>query len=256
VEIDSRIERLLRRWEQLKEQGIEISVTELCAGCPELCDELRRKIKMLEQIDSVRETVTSSQLAILRGYAPVDLHALETPATIGRYRVVQPLGQGGFGRVYLGHDDDLDRPVAIKVPNPERIAELGDLEVYLREARILATLDHPHIVPVYDVGRTSDGLCYVVSKYVEGTNLADRIKQALPSARESAELVSSVARALHHAHTRGLVHRDIKPANILIDRAGKPFVADFGLALRDDEFGRGPGSAGTPVYMSPEQARG
>ena len=124
------------------------------------------------------------------------------------------------------------------------------------EARILARLDHPHIVPVYDVGRTDDGLCFVVSKFIEGSDLAVRMGQARPSFRESAELVATVADALHYAHTRGLVHRDIKPANILIDASGKPCVADFGLALKDEDFGKGGGLAGTPAYMSPEQARG
>src|SRR5437879_4001968 len=84
------------------------------------------------------------------------------PPKIGRYRIVRRLGQGGFGRVYLAHDDDLDRPVAIKVPSPERIAHAEDVEAFLVEARILAKLDHPHIVPVFDVGRTEDGLCFVV----------------------------------------------------------------------------------------------
>jgi serine/threonine protein kinase len=177
------------------------------------------------------------------------------PSNIGRYRIIRRLGQGGFGRVFLAHDDDLDRPVAIKVPNPERIAHPEDVEAYLNEARILARLDHPHIVPVFDVGRTEDGLCFVVSKLVEGSDLAARIAQARPSFRDSAELVATIAEALHYAHTRGLVHRDVKPANILIDATGKPCVADFGLALKDEDFGKGGGLAGTPSYMSPEQAR-
>ena len=178
------------------------------------------------------------------------------PSKIGRYRIIRRLGQGGFGRVYLAHDDDLDRPVAIKVPNPERITHPEDVEAFLVEARILAKLDHPHIVPVFDVGRTEDGLCFVVSKLVEGSDLAVRMGQARPSFRDSAELVATIADALHYAHTRGLVHRDIKPANILIDASGKPCVADFGLALKDEDFGKGGGLAGTPAYMSPEQARG
>ncbi len=106
------------------------------------------------------------------------------------------------------------------------------------------------------MGRTDDGLCYVVSKYVEGSDLAERLRQGQPSFRESVELAAVVAVALHHAHTRGLVHRDIKPANILIDVSNEPWVADFGLALKDEDYGKGARLAGTPAYMSPEQARG
>jgi predicted Ser/Thr protein kinase len=180
-----------------------------------------------------------------------------TEATrLGRYRVERVLGRGGFGVVYLAHDDQLHRQVAIKVPHRERISSPQDAEAYLAEARILASLDHPHVVPVYDVGSTEDSLPFVVSKFIEGSDLRQKFKEARPSVHESAALVATVAEALHHAHLKGLVHRDIKPANILIDRAGKPHVADFGLALKEDDFGRGPGFAGTPVYMSPEQARG
>jgi serine/threonine protein kinase/formylglycine-generating enzyme required for sulfatase activity len=178
------------------------------------------------------------------------------PSKIGRYRIIRQLGQGGFGRVYLAHDDDLDRPVAIKVPSPERIARSEDVEAFLVEARILAKLDHSHIVPVFDVGRTDDGPCFVVSKLIEGSDLSVRIEKARPSFRHSADLVALIADALHYAHTRGLVHRDVKPANILIDTSGKPCLADFGLALKDEDFGKGGGLAGTPSYMSPEQARG
>src|SRR4029077_14964535 len=119
--------------------------------------------------------------------------ALGDPCKIGRYRIIHRLGQGGFGRVCLAHDDDLDRPVAIKVPNPERITHPEDVEAFLIEARILARLDHPNIVPVHDVGRTEDGLCFVVSKLVEGTDLAVRIRQARLTFRESAELVATIA---------------------------------------------------------------
>ncbi len=178
------------------------------------------------------------------------------PESLGRYRITTKLGAGSFGRVYKAYDDELRRDVAIKVPHRHRIAAPADVEAYLAEARILAGLDHPGIVPVHDVGRTNDGRCYLVSKFLEGSDLKTRLQQGRPSLEESVELVARVAEALHHAHQRGLVHRDIKPANILLDAAGNPIVADFGLALRAEEVGTGPTFAGTPLYMSPEQARG
>jgi serine/threonine protein kinase len=138
----------------------------------------------------------------------------------------------------------------------QRVQRVADAEAYLVEARTLARLDHPAIVPVYDFGRMADGLCYVVSKFIAGNDLARRIAEARPVARESAALVATAAEALHHAHRQRLVHRDIKPANLLLDQAGKIYVADFGLALKEEDFGRGAAFAGTPAYMSPEQARG
>jgi serine/threonine protein kinase len=179
-----------------------------------------------------------------------------TPRSIGRYRVERLLGSGGFGHVYLAYDDQLSRLVAVKVPRPECFAQARHAERYLAEARALAQLDHPNIVPVHDYGLTDAGLPFIVSKFIEGSNLALRIKQSRPSFTTSAELVATVAEALQHAHGKGLVHRDIKPGNILLDPVGKPYVADFGLALREEDFGKGGGTAGTPAYMSPEQARG
>ena len=173
------------------------------------------------------------------------------PQRIGRYRVERLLGQGGFGIVYLAHDEQLQRLVAVKVPHPERVETPEDAQAYLTEARTVANLDHPNIVPVHDVGSTDEFPCFVVSKYIDGTSLATRLKQSRLSIHEAVDLVATVAEALHHAHKQGLVHRDIKPGNILLDRSGKPFVADFGLALREQDVGKGPRYAGTPPYMSP-----
>jgi eukaryotic-like serine/threonine-protein kinase len=194
--------------------------------------------------------------SFLEALKSADPLADDAPQQIGRYRVEAVLGAGGFGRVYLAHDDALHRPVAIKVPHRHRVAQPEDVEAYLAEARVLASLDHPNIVPVYDVGRTEDGLCFVVSKFIEGCDLKQTLQAGRPSFPESAALVATVAEALHYAHLQGLVHRDIKPGNILLDTTGKPYVADFGLALREEDFGRGARYPGTPAYMSPEQARG
>jgi serine/threonine protein kinase len=182
--------------------------------------------------------------------------ASDQPTHIGRYHVERLLGEGAYGRVYLARDEELNRRVAVKLPLPDRIECPGGIEDYLAEARALAGLDHPHIVPVYDVGRTENGGCFLVSKFIEGTDLAGMIRDARPSFPEAAALVATVAEALHHAHLKGFVHRDVKPANILIDSAGAPHVADFGQAQRDEDAGKGFPLAGTPFYMSPEQAGG
>ena len=189
---------------------------------------------------------------------PIDLAnvAAEPPQRIGRYRIERVLGKGGFGLVYLAQDEQLQRLVAIKVPHANLVSRPEDAEAYLIEARTVANLDHPNIVPVYDVGGAENFPCYVVSKYIEGSTLAERIKANRPSVIEAAELVATAAETLQYAHKQGIVHRDVKPGNILLDTSGKPFVADFGLALREQDVGKGSRFAGTPAYMSPEQARG
>jgi eukaryotic-like serine/threonine-protein kinase len=177
------------------------------------------------------------------------------PPHIGKYRVEKLLGRGSFGLVYLAYDGGLDRFVAIKVPHRRLVARPEDAEPYLAEARTLARLDHSNIVPVYESGHTDDWPLYVVSKYVPGSNLARRIADGPVPILDAAGLVATVAEALQHAHQHRVVHRDVKPGNILIDPDGKAYVADFGLAMSAENVGRGPVFAGTPAYMSPEQAR-
>src|SRR5262249_3521139 len=143
------------------------------------------------------------------------------PHHIGRYRVERLLGQGGFGLVYLAHDDQLRRLVAINLAHRLLVARPEDADACVAEARTVANLDHPHIVPVYDVGGTENCPCFIVSKYVEGCTLAQRIRHDRPSVNKSTELLATVAEALHYAHRKGLVHRDIKPSNILLDTSGE-----------------------------------
>ncbi len=178
------------------------------------------------------------------------------PEKIGRHQIERILGRGGFGLVYLAYDDQLQRSVAIKVPHARLFVQRANVDAYLAEARMVASLDHPHIVPVFDVGSTPEFPCFIVSKYIDGQSLAAAVKVCRLSPQKAADLVATVADTLHHAHKHGLVHRDIKPGNILLDNSGRPFVADFGLALREQDIGVGPRFAGTPAYMSPEQARG
>src|SRR5262249_27492265 len=142
--------------------------------------------------------------------------APDLPPWIGRYRVERVLGQGAFGVVYLASDDQLDRPVAIKVPHRHRVSLLADVDAYLAEARILASLDHPNVVPIHDVGRTDDNRPFIVSKFIAGSDLRRRIREGRLPVAESAGLAATVAEALHHAHRQGLVHRDVKPGNILL----------------------------------------
>ncbi len=177
------------------------------------------------------------------------------PKRVGRYRVIRLLGEGGYGRVFLAHDEELDRLVAIKVPIPKVVSNPKTAAAYLAEARTLARLEHPHIVPVYDAGSTADFPFYIVSKYVEGRDLEDVLQKERPTVIPASEIVATMAEALHYAHRQGFVHRDIKPSNILLGSDGKPHLVDFGLALSDQDVGQGSPMVGTPAYMSPEQAR-
>jgi tRNA A-37 threonylcarbamoyl transferase component Bud32 len=177
---------------------------------------------------------------------------------LGKYELLEPVGQGAFGTVYKARDPELDRVVAVKVPRAGNLAGPEDLDRFLREARSVAQLRHPSIVTVHDVGQ-ADGVPFLVSDFVEGMTLADRLSARRPTFREAAELVACVADALQYAHGHGVVHRDIKPSNIMIGEDGTAFVMDFGLAKREAgeiTMTMEGQVLGTPAYMSPEQARG
>jgi serine/threonine protein kinase/predicted ATPase len=180
-----------------------------------------------------------------------------SPMLFGRYEVRQVLGSGGYGDVYLGHDTQLQRSVAIKVLRSGfGTMPTGDAGS-LAEARKLASMRHPGIVTVHDVG-VHDGRVYIVSDYLDGPDLGRWLHHNRPSWAAAARIVAAVADALAHAHTRLIVHRDIKPANIILTDAGAPVLVDFGIALGESDANSGKKGviSGTPAYMSPEQADG
>lgn len=201
------------------------------------------------------------------------------PKQFGRYHIERALGQGGMGAVYLAHDAQLDRKVAIKTPKFTEKSSPVLIQRFYREARSAATLLHPNICPVYDVGEIN-GIHYISMAYIEGRPLSDSMKsKEHPPTANVVRVIRKVALALHEAHSLGLVHRDLKPANIMIDRRGEPIVMDFGLATQfgTDEIeqpangivapdvGQQKAEArltmegtvvGSPGYMSPEQLCG
>src|SRR5262249_3738178 len=153
---------------------------------------------------------------------------------------------------------ELDRIVAVKVPRSGSLPKAEDMDRFLREAKCAAQLKHPGIVALYDAG-TIDGTCCLVSEFILGATLAERLSAKRFSFRQVAELIAEVADALHYAHQHGVIHRDIKPSNIMLDLEGRPHLMDFGLAKRaaDEITMTLEGQVlGTPAYMSPEQAKG
>jgi serine/threonine protein kinase len=185
------------------------------------------------------------------------------PETLGHYRIVSALGAGGMGEVYLATDTRLNRSVAIKILPPATNADAGAQQRMLREARMVATIDHPNVCTIYEIG-TDHERPYIAMQYIQGETLADRMRRGALSLAEIVDMGGQIAAALAEAHARGIVHRDIKPGNIMISSSGVVKVLDFGLAksfLRDqnDETEvviSTPGLiVGTTPYMSPEQLR-
>ena len=178
------------------------------------------------------------------------------PERIGRYTIRSSLGRGGFADVFLAHDEELDRLIALKVPRADQFRSKDHLRLFTEEARAAARLQHPGIVTVFDVGSDA-GTPFIVLEYIRGRPLSHLIEHERLSCQRVARLILEVADALAHAHDQGFVHRDIKPKNILLDNDDRPHIADFGLAVRHREPSQVSGEVvGTTSYMSPEQVRG
>ncbi len=177
---------------------------------------------------------------------------------VGPYRIIEQLGQGGMATVFKAYHPGLDRFVAIKVMHPAFKQDPTFLARFQREARVVAKLDHPHIVPIYDYAEHNTNP-YLVMKYIEGETLKARLSRGPLTRDEGLHIVDAMGKALGYAHGRGILHRDIKPSNILLCPDGSIYLADFGLA-RIAQAGESTLSnemlLGTPHYISPEQARG
>jgi serine/threonine protein kinase len=176
----------------------------------------------------------------------------------GRYRVERTLGQGGMAAVYLAHDAELERPVAVKVLAEHLASDEAFRQRFLREARVAAKLSHPNVVHVYDQGE-EDGVPFIVMEYVEGTTLGDELRRSgrFPPARV-VDLALQICGGLEHAHASGLVHRDIKPGNLLLRADGTVKIADFGIAraAQATKLTQIGSVLGTAAYLAPEQATG
>src|SRR5213596_3040026 len=184
--------------------------------------------------------------------------AAEMLGELGDYELVEEVGRGGQGVVFRARQKSLNRTVALKVISLGQWASKAHLKRFRREAEAAASLDHPSIVPIYEVGER-EGACYFSMKFVEGGQLDEVVKRAPISIRQAAELIAKVARTVHYAHEHGILHRDIKPGNILLDTKGEPQLTDFGLARlveAESTVTRTLEVLGTPSYMAPEQAAG
>jgi serine/threonine protein kinase len=243
---EQRLDVVIAEYVRAVEAGQAPAQGEVLARHPDLAPELATYFADRERVERWARP--------LRALLP----AARPPRHLGRFELLDKVGVGAFGTVYKARDPELDRVVAIKIPRTSGLASAEDLNRFLREARSVARLRHPGIVPVHEVGQ-QDGLPYLVSDFVQGITLGEQLSIRRPPFREAAALVATLADALHYAHEQGVVHRDIKPSNILLGEDGRPHLTDFGLAKREagevtiTQEGQ---ILGTPAYMSPEQARG
>jgi serine/threonine-protein kinase len=191
------------------------------------------------------------------GLGPIPIPAAGFGQDFGDFEVLEEVARGGMGLIYKARKMSLNYLVALKVIRAGPLASVAERRRFLLEAEAAANLDHPHIVPVYEIDRRQ-GL-YFTMKWVDGGSLARQVSRLVRDPHAAARLLATVARAVHYAHQHGILHRDLKPSNILLDAQGKPYVTDFGLARRvgqESSLTQSGAILGTPNYMAPEQAGG
>src|SRR5262245_15806199 len=253
---EARLQDAIAAYLQEQQDGRGVDRDEFLARYPDLADELRAFFadhdKMTQAAAPVRDALDEES----GGPAPPS-QAETFPQTFGDYELLEEIGRGGMGVVYKARQISLNRVVALKRIRAGQLASPEEVARFRREAEAAAGLDHPHIVPILEVGEHA-GQHYFTMKLIEGGNLNLNLAR-FTDAKASAELMIKIARAVHHAHQRGILHRDLKPGNILIDAEGQPHVSDFGLAQpieKEAKLTQSGAIVGTAEYMAPEQARG
>jgi WD40 repeat protein/tetratricopeptide (TPR) repeat protein len=228
---------------------------EILAKHPDLGDDLRAFFADRDRLAEAAEGLTVAPHESSRGESP-----LGTVRYFGDYELLEEVARGGMGVVYRARQVSLSRTVALKMILSGQLASEADVQRFRREAEAAGNLDHPNIVPIYEVGE-HEGQHYFSMKLVEGGSLAAALadgRSPIADCKAAARLMATAARAVHHAHQRGVLHRDLKPGNVLLDRDGVPHITDFGLARKvegDSGLTQSGAIVGTPSYMPPEQAR-
>jgi TolB-like protein/tRNA A-37 threonylcarbamoyl transferase component Bud32/Flp pilus assembly protein TadD len=233
--------------------GAEIPADAPAGGCPGCL--LEKALTPSESVAGIYDAVDVDQPARA---ARRKERLAKMLGELGDYELLEEVGRGGQGVVFRARQKSLNRTVALKVVSLGQWASKAHLKRFRREAEAAASLDHPCIVPIYEVGER-DGSCYFSMKFIEGGQLDEVVRRAPMSIRQAAELVAKVARTVQYAHEHGILHRDIKPGNILLDAKCEPHLTDFGLARlveTESTMTRTLEVLGTPSYMSPEQAMG
>ena len=267
---EARIDSAIAEYLIARQDGGRFNQSEWLAKHVDLATELGNFLKDEEQIGGIlvplksasHDTVTQSPHRDRIESGPQISSPLSLPATIGDYELLEEIAHGGMGIVFKARQKRLNRIVAMKMVLGSRLASPKDIERFQREAEAAAGLDHPNIVPIYEVG-IIDGLPFFSMKLIENGSLQQCKTRYLADPRSAAKLLAKAARGSPRAHQQGILHRDLKPSNILIDEKGDPHVVDFGLAKRieDSADPRGDNTLsgaiiGSPSYMAPEQARG